>query len=510
MEVNTMRYSSRIFALTTLSLLTVALWLFLASMSQNTAFSSQPASISPASQSSETSAAKTDNESSIIVAKIDDYVITKKELLARLMTELYPYESADYEEQAKPADANSALMQMLAEKAMTIEGRKAGNLNEEIINTAVRRYEDKRLANKQFQNYLKDKINITDAEIQQKLKDNPKLDREQVEAELSNAKANSLLTQYYAEIYKKSNVKKLTENYPKAITLYQKLLAGAEKIGNMAVIQNEDIKNKLTIDEKNMALATFDSGKVTLKDWFDTLNEISPPSRPKDLNTEQGVDHLLDRAISLSLVVAQAKLQGLDKDKEMVELFRDYEDRVLLSSVQMAKYEQIKEPTSKQMAAYYNKNKETFRTGRSLKIDTIWCQDLPAARKVRAELDAGSDFDAVKQKYSSDKQVEASEAYPGSEGLFWKDLWQAKVGEIVGPTKGFYSGSIKWRIVKILAKNPGEVKDYSSQMDNLIKNRMMSQEMDASIEKYGRELLKKYPPVIYRDTIKDIDPLNIP
>jgi len=39
---------------------------------------------------------------------------------------------------------------------------------------------------------------------------------------------------------------------------------------------------------------------------------------------------------------------------------------------------------------------------------------------------------------------------------------------------------------------------------------MVSEQRNALLEKYGKELLEKYQYEIYADKIKDIDPLNIP
>ena len=76
--------------------------------------------------------------------------------------------------------------------------------------------------------------------------------------------------------------------------------------------------------------------------------------------------------------------------------------------------------------------------------------------------------------------------------------------------KGFYRQEIKWRIVKILEKKPGEVKEYTENMDMQIKDRIMTEQRDAILAKYSRDLLQKYTHQIYLDRIKDIDPLDIP
>jgi hypothetical protein len=446
----------------------------------------------------------------IVVAITGNYVITKQELEKRLMTELYPRGYDNYNEQAEPADAEKVLMKMIAEKAMVSEARKLGFLKDESLAQQIEQFKDKRLANLLLQKQLQPKLIVTESEIQQKMKADPKLDRARAEAMLKNAKGRMLFNQYYKQICQKFNMTKKSENYLKAARIHQRLLTKPKKPRKVPFIRISQIKEELTQEEKNIVLATFDNGKITLKDWFDTLCNSAPPSRPKDLNTPRGIDRLLEMALRMPLFVSEAGSLGLDNDKNLLKQVRDYEDTRLLSKVRSEKYKEIKEPTTEQIMLYFGKNREIFRTDRTLKIDLIWCQDLKTARQAKAELDSDKDFESVRQKYSLQKKGKPFNTYPSGEGLFWKDLWKGDPNDILGPVKGFYQNSIKWRIVKILEKNPGKVKGYSDNMGRRVKERIVSEQRDALLAKHGNELLKKYPYKVYTEKIKDIDPLDIP
>jgi len=445
-----------------------------------------------------------------VVARIGDYVITGEELERRLVMELRPDDYENYNEQAEPVDATTVLMKMIAEKAMATEARKEGRLGDEMTQALVKRYKERRLVNLLLQNRLQGKVTVTDSEIKEKMKADPKLDRARAEAMLKNTKMRILFDRYYNQIYEKFHVKKLTDNFPKAVEIHQRLLLRPKTPRKMNFIRISQIRDELTPEEKNIVLATFDHGKVTLKDWFDTLCESAPPSRPRDLNTVKGVERLLERTLSMPLFVSEAKLLGLDKDENLLKQVREYEDRRLLSEAKLAKYREVEDPTTEQIAAYFDKNKEVFRTHRTVKIDQIWCQDLKAARKVKAELDSGEDFESVREKYSLEKKSKPFHTRPGNEGMFWEDLWKGDPNEIIGPIKGFYREGFKWRIVKILEKNTGEVEEYSSGMENRVKGKMVTERRNALLEKYSKELLRKYPYEIYADRIKDIDPLDVP
>jgi len=452
-------------------------------------------------------AARTDAN---IVALISDYVITKDELERELMKELQPYDYGGYSDKTEPPDANGVLMRIVAEKAMMMEGRKNGVLQTDMVFNAVKKFRARQLVNRLLQQQVAGRLTISEAEIAAKMKADPKLDRVKAEQALKRAKANTIMSTYYANLYRKSHVKKATANFTKAAQIHQRLLLHPIAKRDVGFIRNHQIKNELTESEKNILMATFEGGKVTLKDWFETIGEIAPPYRPRDLNTEAGVDRMLDRALRTPVLVAEAIRLGLDKNKAFKKQVREYEDRNLLGDARQRVGKNVPEPNDAQAKAYFDEHKEKFRQGQKLKVDQIWCRNLKAAQRVRAELDEGKDFAAVKQAYSLDKESKIFDIYPSMEAYFWPELAKGEPNSVVGPVKGLYRNEFKWRVVKILEKHPGTIPQYSQELADRVKRTMLSEERLAVMKRYRRELLKKYTHKIYADRIKDINPLNIP
>ena len=450
-------------------------------------------------------------EPSNMVAQIGDYAITTEELEQRLMNELRPDDDKLYEK-VQPLDAREVLMKMIAEKAMVIEARKQGYLQDEQIQAPIKRFKERMLINLCLGRYFKGKQNemaVTDAEIDKKLKTDPKMDRKRATALLQREKSNRLFDQYYNQLCKKFHVQKESRNFPKAAQIHQRLLNHPKEPRKMWWIQSSQIREELTPEEKDIVLATYDNGKVTLKDWFNALSDIAPPGRPKDLNTPQGVERLLDRPLRMAVLVAEAESLGLDKDENFIKQLRQRQDSMLLGKVRQEKVKDISDPADEQIVAYFEKNKQAFGTPNMLKIDQIWCQDLKTAREAKAELERGKDFEAVKQECSLQKKAEPFHTDPSSEGIFFEDLWKGDPNEIVGPVKGFYGDGLKWRIVKILEKKPAQVKEYSDGMKGRVKSTMMDEQRNTILAKYRKELLEKYSYEIYAERIKDIDPLEL-
>jgi peptidyl-prolyl cis-trans isomerase C len=450
-------------------------------------------------------------EQPVVVAKIGDYVIKKEELEQKLKAEIYPYGYDPYNDKAKAVDVNEVLLKMIAEKAMVMEAREKGFLQDEGISVVVGRFKNRKLASTVWVLYLqgrRNELEVTDEEIDKQMKANPKLDRKQAQAMLQRQKANRIFEQYYDQLCQKYHLKKESENFLEASKLHDRLLNHPKEPRKQWWILNNQVREELTPEERGIVLATYDGGKVTVKDWFYALLEIAPPSRPKDLNTEKGVENFLDRYLKLPVLVAEAQSLGLDKDKDFLEGLRKREDMSLLGKAMSEKVKDINEPTEAQIVAYFEKNKEKFSTPRTVKIDQIWCADLETADKVKAELDT-KDFESVKDEFSLQKEGKPFETNAGREGVFFDDLWKGEPNQIIGPMKGFYGEQIKWRIVKILEKKPAQMKEYSSDMNNSIKWRIIGEKKNKILADYRKELLQKYPYEIYADRIKDIDPLKV-
>ncbi len=451
-------------------------------------------------------------EQPVVVARIGDYVINKNELEQKLKTEINPYGYDQNSDEVKVIDVNEVLLKMLAEKAMIMEARKKGYLQDEEISIVIDRFKNRKLASTVWARYLqgrRNELEVTDEEIDKQMKADPKLDRKRAQAVLQRQKANQIFEQYYGQLCQKYNLKKESENFPEAVKLHGRLLNSPKEQRKQWWILSSQIRDELTPEEKDIVLATYDGGKVTVKDWLYALTEIAPPSRPKDLNTEKGVESLLNRYLRLPILVTEAQLLGLDKDKGFMEELRKREDMSLLGKATNEKVKDVNEPTEAQIVAYFEKNKEKFSTPRTLKIDQIWCADLETANKVKAELDT-RDFESVKNEFSLQKKGKPFETNAGREGVFFNDLWKGEPNQIVGPVKGFFGEQIKWRIVKILEKKAAQVKEYSSDMNNSIKWRILGEKRNEILAGYRKELLQKYPYEIYADRIKDVDPLDIP
>jgi len=258
-----------------------------------------------------------------------------------------------------------------------------------------------------------------------------------------------------------------------------------------------------------LVLARYDGGTFMLRDWFQLLDNIAPPRRPQDLSTPAGIEKLLDGALRLPLLVAEAKARGYDKDEKLRREVRQFEDQQLLDKVQNEKVKGVGEPTAEQVKASFEKDKERFAQAATVKISQIWCENLEAAKKVKTVLEDGAEFETAKKVHSLQKEEPPHVVSAAGEGPFWPELWKADPNRLVGPLRGFYGSGLKWRVVKVLEKTPAKAQPYTEQLANSIKWTLKAEQQQRVLEEYQAELLKKYPYEIFGDRIKNMDPLEI-
>ncbi|MGE5297100.1 MAG: peptidyl-prolyl cis-trans isomerase [Solirubrobacterales bacterium] len=445
-----------------------------------------------------------------VVATIGDCAITKDELTQRLLQEVRPHEQEFYQE-PEPVVVETVLRKMLAEKATSMEGRKLGYLQEDPLHGIVTQFEQQKIVSMLLETQLGDKVTVADSDIDQVMKANPKLTRERAKAFAQRAKAMRVMEQYYGELAAKRKLTKVTENLSKAAEIHQRLLTQPKTPRSPGEywIRNSQMSTDLSDEEKNLVLATFDGGQFTLKDWFQTLCNLAPPKRPKDLDKAEGVEKLLNMAVRAPVLAAEARSLGYDKDPKVQSDLKAFEDQRLLYKTQEVETQSVKEPTADEVKEYFDKNVEKFATSPVLKVDQIWCPDEETARKVRGLLDQGGDFLALHKDYSLQKDVPTYSLSPMSEGIFWADVWKGEPNQVLGPVMGFYNSGVKWRVAKVLEKTPAKTQAFTEQLGNSVKWALFAERRQQVLNDFEKKLLEKYPYEIFSDRIQDLNPLEI-
>lgn len=448
--------------------------------------------------------------SSDVVATIGDYTITKEQLQTRLSQEVRPKREDIAVPRSVPT-AESVLREMVAEKAMAMEGRAAGYLNEESTADWLEQVRQRRLIPLLLVAYVDQAVPVSDEQIDEVLQANPQLTRENARRQFQSSQAAPVLQAYYKGLLEKYHVQKVRDNFVKAARIHQRLLTKpvTPRGTNVSWITIVQLHDELSQEEKDLVLATYDGGKVTLYDWFKAVCQLAPPSRPKDLSTAAGVEKFLDSALQPVILMAEARAQGFDKAPDFVAEMRKTEDTSAMGLVQGKVNKEVPLPTDEEAKAYYEAHPERFGSYPNLTMDELWCRDRQSAEAVEKMLVDGASVEAVTEAHPEVQVEEAVKAYASDEGFFWNELWAGEPNGVVGPVRGFGPDGIHWRVVRILKKTPGQVKPFDENIKARAQTALQTERLSERMKAYEAELLDKYPHKIYADRIADIDPLAV-
>jgi hypothetical protein len=338
-----------------------------------------------------------------VVARIGEYVITKPELVQRLLSEIRP-QREEYTRPPQPATGEGVLLKMIGEKAMMMEGRKLGLLDDPTIHVYIERQSRQRLGTMLVSDYVRENVPVDQNEINQIIAKNPKVAPEQAKMLVQRSKMMPVLEEFYKQLLEKYHVVQVKENFTKASELYDRLLNKPSKPRKQSWVLDSQINEDLSAEERGLVLATYDGGQVTLQGWLRTICDIVPPRRPTDLNTSEGVVTVLDRTLRPVILTAEAKARGYDKDAKYLRPMQELEDRSLLWKMQDEKTKGLPEPNEGQIKEFFESHKEWFAEGPTLRVDQIWCQDAAAAEAVKSDLASGKDFMTVWKRYSLDAE----------------------------------------------------------------------------------------------------------
>lgn len=216
--------------------------------------------------------------------------------------------------------------------------------------------------------------------------------------------------------------------------------------------------------KKSEIVATFDGEKITLQEFNKRL-ETSPVSYRKYLSSPQGKKQFLDLMIREKLVMREAKNAGVTGDKEykesvkrfteeMKKRLRDFKENLIMEMFIRRLHEKELNPTEAEVRAYYEKNKNDFKSPFEMSVSHILLPDSKLADEVLDKLKKGNSFEALAEMYSTDP---TSSHRGGALGSVKKGELTPELEAAARALKvGAYSGAVKSEYGYHILKKTGE------------------------------------------------------
>ncbi len=443
------------------------------------------------------------------IAQVEDQVITGAQFRQRFVREIGPSRDALFPA-TKTVTLEYVAGLLVREKAVAIDARAQGLLDDPDISWNLERTRRSLLINHFVEKIMRPAVKVTDAQIDAQLKKTRKLTREQAARYAQNGLISARIPQLIKGLHTALHVQKQEGNMAAGAALYAKLLNRPEmtRAKTMPWVLKEQMLKELTPEQASLKLATFDGGAVTLLDVMKGVHGMVPVKRPKNLVTAKGVATVVDQSLGAALLEAHIKSLGLDKDPEVTQKIREREDQRLLALIVSRKAKSIVQPTEDEVKARFDEIKDQLEPDQQVKLKTVWCEDRQAAARARLALGQGRAFDTVSKDMGQDAQAsKPTQTMASSETVFWSRIWPAEPNEVVGPIQGFSRGEVKWRVVKVLEKKEGKPVTPENQGPDGIQSALYQQRKAAILKPYQDELLKKYDHKIFESRLSAFNPI---
>jgi hypothetical protein len=184
------------------------------------------------------------------------------------------------------------------------------------------------------------------------------------------------------------------------------------------------------------------------------------------------------------------------------------EDQRLLALIVSRKAKPVSQPTEDEIKARFDEIQDQLKPDQQVKVQIVWCEDLPSAVKAKLALDQGRALDEVFEEMNQDsRKLTPTQATASSETIFWSRIWSAEPDQVVGPIQGFSRGELKWRVLKVLEKKEGKPPTFESRSPDGIYSEIYDERKKAILTPYQDELLKKYDHRIFGSRLSAFNPV---
>lgn len=218
--------------------------------------------------------------------------------------------------------------------------------------------------------------------------------------------------------------------------------------------------NIFGIDEKNLTIATYKGGQVTVGDFLQRYTIIGAGRKPA-LNDEEGLKQFVFQTLMSELLEKEALRLKLDKKKSFVENIKKLREKMMADKLRNDLLLAQINVTEEESRAYYESHKGQFMHPVRVRVQEIMLPSEAKAKAVLKQLKAGASF----SKLARQKTMRANFKEKGGDlGYFsqtqFPGLFNAcqnlKVGELAGPA--LQGGSFS--VIKFLGRKEPSQKTY--------------------------------------------------
>ena len=240
---------------------------------------------------------------------------------------------------------------------------------------------------------------------------------------------------------------------------------------------------QLDRNEKELVLATWDGGQITVQQYLDKTKSLPREIRP-DFDNFDSLRTIIFELKKGDLLSIEAIRSGMDNDPRYVKkiiLFKEYNMAEVMKSDSMPT---PPDPDDATVRMYYDAHPEQFSSAAKVQVYEILLSDESRARQLKQSIKSLAEFKETATDITERPGKREARGELGYiEKEFFPDLfdeaWRTSIGAIGGPiqTLGRYS------IIYVVDKIEASLKDYLAVKPQII-GRLVSEQKTANLQQW--------------------------
>ncbi|MEA1980960.1 MAG: peptidylprolyl isomerase [candidate division Zixibacteria bacterium] len=321
--------------------------------------------------------------------------------------------------------------------------------------------------------------------------------KNELEQQIINKKRLDLMNAYYEEIESKYpiTVDTTTCNY---IIKKREYLYPPELLKTLP--RNDFDIEQLDRNEKELVLATWDGGQMTIQEYLEMAKQIPAKMKPNFDNFDS-LKTVIFQLKRLDLLSYESIREGLDKDKEYLRKVRLFKELSMADIMRNDSIPKPLPPDDSMIRQYYDENSEKFTDPAKVHVYEILLSDELKAKKLAKETHS---LDKFKSKAMDLTERPGKRAVQGNLDYIERKWFPAifdlarktKIGKIGGPVVSHG----KYSIFYVVDKLDEQIKDFLT-VKNEIKGIIARQQIGEAFVSWVKERKENTDIEIYDDVL---------
>jgi peptidyl-prolyl cis-trans isomerase C len=320
---------------------------------------------------------------------------------------------------------------------------------------------------------------------------------------MENEKRQKRVNEYFTQLRKKVGFTLNQDAYQ--FLLSQKEEVPPDTLGLKIPGDLIDLE-KLTPEEKDMALCTYSDGVITVSQFTEQFNETPQPYRPRLQDQEKVIESTFGMVVQ-PLLVNVAKKQNIENSQEFKEQWTTLKEQEMAKRMISDVILKGSEITDEEIESYYNRNKDRFTVEPQVTVREILVQTENQAQDLLQQAKGGSDFSKLAMQNTIRTYAKGSGGLLGSFARSrYPEIFDAaqkmKVGNFGGPLKLMdRQFGEAYSVFKLEGKTEGKVQTLEEVKDRV--SSMVKREKDQNTYKTWVQNAKaRYQVEVFEDIIQ--------